>query len=189
MEGTAPGTAVLVGPSGNNWFVDIILLENGLFLNDGWAEFVKDHNLEPGDSIVFRYDGDLNFTLQIFDRSMCEKEAAFTAESSQDLSKYDSNMVKKRDRERSALLDSIIEGVPKKMRCSQLHSESMCDENHTNLVNAEAWMQQADGNSNMKNAVTVALPLTAIPRDNPGNVGCECRLSVSDSVGVYCRYS
>ncbi|KAI3465380.1 hypothetical protein Pfo_022043 [Paulownia fortunei] len=169
MEGRAPGTALLVGPSGNNWYADLILLDNGLFLNDGWADFVGDHFLEQGDSIVFRYDGDLHFTVQIFDRSMCEKEAAFTAESSQDLSKYDSNMMKKRDRERSALLDSIIEGVPKKMRCSQMHSESMCNdhENITNAVNAEEWMQQADCNSNMKNAVTVAVPLTAVPHDNP----------------------
>ncbi|KAL8523923.1 hypothetical protein ACS0TY_013760 [Phlomoides rotata] len=165
MEGTAPGTAVLVGPSGKNWFVDLIVLENGIFLNDGWADFVKDHFLEQGDSIVFRYDGDLNFTLQIFDQSMCEKVAAFTAESSQDLSKYDSSMVKKRDRERSALLDSIIiGGVPKKMRCSHLHSASMCDdhENHTNLVVAEEWIQQGDDSSNMRNAVTVAVPLTAV---------------------------
>lgn len=167
MEGTSPGTAVLVGPSGNSWFVNLILAENGLFLIDGWSDFVKDHFLEHGDSIVFRYDGDLNFTLQVFDRSMCEKQGAFTAQSSQDVSKYDSNVVKKRERERSALLDSIIEGVPKKMRCSQLQSNSVSDphENHTNFVSAEDWVQQADGNSNMNNAITIALPLTAVPRD------------------------
>ncbi|KAL1546691.1 B3 domain-containing protein-like protein isoform X1 [Salvia divinorum] len=168
MEGTAPGTAVLVGPSGNSWFADLILVENGLFLNDGWTDFVKDHFLEHGDSIVFRYDGDSNFTLQIFDRSMCEKQAAFSAKSSQDVSRYDSNVVKKRQRESSTLLDSIIEGVPNKMRCSQLRSDRMYDahENHTNSVNTEDWMQQADENSSMKNLITVALPLTAIPRDH-----------------------
>lgn len=152
MEGTAPGTAVLVGPSGKNWFVELTVVENGIFLEDGWVDFVRDHFLEEGDSIVFRYDGDLNFTLQIFDQSMCEKVAAFSAESSQDLSKYDTSVVKKR----SALIDSIIiGGVPKKLRCSHLHSVS----NHTE----EEWVQQGDVNSNMKNAaVTLALPLTAV---------------------------
>lgn len=176
MEGTSPGTAVLVGPSGNSWFVNLILAENGLFLIDGWSDFVKDHFLEHGDSIVFRYDGDLNFTLQVFDRSMCEKQGAFTAQSSQDVSKYDCNVVKKRERERSALLDSIIEGVPKKMRCSQLQSNTVSDahENHTNFVSAEDWVQQADGNSNMNNAITIALPLTAVPRDYAGTVGQKC---------------
>ncbi|XP_011083781.1 B3 domain-containing protein Os01g0723500 [Sesamum indicum] len=169
MEGRAPGLALLVGPSGNNWYVGLIIVDNGLFLNDGWADFVRDHFLEQGDSLVFRYDGNLHFTVQIFDRSLCEKEAAFSAESSQDLSKYDISIVKKREREKLALLDSIIEGVPKKMRCSQMQSESMCKdhENNTSAVNVEEWMQQADGNSNLRNAVTVALPLTAVPHDNP----------------------
>ncbi|KAL0438641.1 UNVERIFIED_CONTAM: putative B3 domain-containing protein [Sesamum latifolium] len=143
MEGRAPGLALLVGPSGNNWYVGLIIVDSGLFLNDGWAEFVRDHFLEQGDSLVFRYDGNLHFTVQIFDRSLCEKEAAFSAESSQDLSKYDISIVKKREREKLALLDSIIE------------------------VNVEEWMQQADGNSNLRNGVTVALPLTAVPHDNP----------------------
>ncbi|KAL0360771.1 UNVERIFIED_CONTAM: B3 domain-containing protein [Sesamum radiatum] len=169
MEGRAPGLALLVGPSGNNWYVGLVIVDNGLFLNDGWADFVRDHFLEQGDSLVFRYDGNLHFTVQIFDRSLCEKEAAFSAESSQDLSKYDISIVKKREREKLALLDSIIEGVPKKMRCSQMQSESMCKdhENNTNAVNVEEWMQQADDNSNLRNGVTVALPLTAVPHDNP----------------------
>lgn len=174
MEGTGPGTAVLLGPSGNSWFVDLILVENGWYLNDGWADFVKDHFLEQGDSVVFRYDGDLTFTLQIFDRSMCEKQAAFTTQSSQDVSKYDSNVVRKRERERSALLDSIVEGVPKRMRSSQqLHSDSMsvAHENNANLVNTENWLQQADGNSGMKSAITIALPLAAVPRDYAGTIG------------------
>ncbi|KAL0325658.1 UNVERIFIED_CONTAM: putative B3 domain-containing protein [Sesamum radiatum] len=178
MEGRAPGLALLVGPSGNNWYVGLIIVDNGLFLNDGWADFVRDHFLEQGDSLVFRYDGNLHFTVQIFDRSLCEKEAAFSAESSQDLSKYDISTVKKREREKLALLDSIIEGVPKKMRCSQMQSEGMCKdhENNTNAINVEEWMQQADGNSSLRNAVTVALPLTAVPHDNPGNVGCQLQV-------------
>lgn len=170
MEGRTPGTALLVGPSGNNWYANLILLDNGLFLNDGWADFVRDHFLERGDAMVFRYDGDLHFTVQIFDQSMCEKEAAFTAESSQDVSKYDLHLVKKRERERSALLDSIMESVPKKMRCSQMHSERMSNGqvNSINVVDAGAWLQQADGGSN---DVTVALPLTMVPHDNTGNTG------------------
>ncbi|KAK6160772.1 hypothetical protein DH2020_004153 [Rehmannia glutinosa] len=169
MEGRAPGTSLLVGPSGNSWYVDLILVENGLFFNDGWGDFVRDHFLEQGDSMVFRYDGDLNFIVQIFDRSMCEKETAFTAESSQDLSKYGIDLMKKRDRERSALSDGIFEGVPKKMRCSQVQCQSTCSDhgNSTNVVTSEEWMQQADGNGNLGNDVTIALPLTAVPHDSP----------------------
>ncbi|XP_051124564.1 B3 domain-containing protein Os01g0723500-like isoform X2 [Andrographis paniculata] len=119
MEGRAPGTALLVGPSGNNW-------------------------------------------------SMCEKGSAFTAESCQDLSKYDGNLVSKRDRER-ALLGCIMEGAPKRMRCSLMQSESICKDPETcsNGHTGEEWVQLADGQNSLKNAVTVAVPLTIFPHDNP----------------------
>ncbi|KAL0287531.1 UNVERIFIED_CONTAM: hypothetical protein Sangu_2687600 [Sesamum angustifolium] len=40
-----------------------------------------------------------------------------------------------------------------------MQSEGMCKdhENNTNAINVEEWMQQADGNSSLRNAVTVAL--------------------------------
>ncbi|GFP96558.1 B3 domain-containing protein os01g0723500 [Phtheirospermum japonicum] len=168
MEGRAQGTVLLVGPSGNIWYVELITVENGLFLNDGWADFVRDHFLEHGEAMVFRYDGDLRFTVQIFDRSMCEKENAFTAESSQDLSKHGIELMRKRDRERSALLYGIFEGVPKKMRCSQTQSQSTCNDhqNGTNEVHALEWTGQANGNIHLETDVTVALPLTAVPHEN-----------------------
>ncbi|KAG8377681.1 hypothetical protein BUALT_Bualt08G0058100 [Buddleja alternifolia] len=155
IEGSSPGTALLVGPSGKHWYVNLIPVGNSLFFNDGWIAFVRDHFLEQGDSIVFRYDGDMHFTVLIFDQSMCEKEALFTAESSQDVSKYDNHVVKKRDRERLALSDNIIEGVPKKMRCSQMQ------ENSTNEVNEEEWMREANNC-----AVTVAVPLASVRHDS-----------------------
>ncbi|CAA0830147.1 Unknown protein, partial [Striga hermonthica] len=173
MVGSAPGTAVLIGPSGSSWYIDTILVENDLFFSDGWADFVRDHFLEQGDAIVFRYDGDLQFAVQIFDQSMCEKETAFTAVSSQDLSKCGIDFMKKRERERPEVLDRPVEGVPKKMRCSQMQCKSTCTDhvNGTNAVNnAKEWMRQEDENINLENDVTIAFPLTAIPHENPGNV-------------------
>ncbi|KAL7155164.1 hypothetical protein ABFS83_03G057100 [Erythranthe nasuta] len=166
LEGKTPGTALLVGPSGNDWYVNLIHTDNGLFLNDGWADFVRDHFLEHGDAMVFRYDGELHFTVQIFDQSMCEKEAAFTVESSQDLSKYDVNVVRKRGRERSALLDSIIEGVPKRMRTQSGSFRNVHENNLTVVDQNHNWMQQVDGGSNLKSNVTVAVPLTIVPHEN-----------------------
>ncbi|KAL3845193.1 hypothetical protein ACJIZ3_002596 [Penstemon smallii] len=171
MEGRALGTALLLGPSGNNWYVDLVLDGEGLFFDDGWAIFVRDHILEQGDSLVFRYDGDLQFTVQIFDQSMCEKETTFTAESSQDSIKYNGLIVKKRDRESSSLLDSIIEGVPKKMR------------NHRNSINAvdeEGCMQKDFGSGNLDNAVTLAVPITAVAHENSAGLSIMNRTNKLD---------
>lgn len=48
-----------------------------MILQNGWEKFVKDHSLELGDFLVFRYNGGLRFTVQIFGRTACEKEDNF----------------------------------------------------------------------------------------------------------------
>ncbi|KAL6549094.1 hypothetical protein OROHE_008939 [Orobanche hederae] len=170
MEGRAQGTTLLVGPSGNSWYTELNMVEKGLFLNEGWTDFVRDHNLEQGDAMLFRYDGNLQFTVRIFDRSMCEKETAFAAQSSQAINKYRNDMTRKRDRERLALLDSVFERVPKKTRCSQMQCASTSDDHGNGIIvvsGAEEWTRQADGNVNLGNDVTLAFPLTAVPHEIP----------------------
>ncbi|KAJ9674555.1 hypothetical protein PVL29_023850 [Vitis rotundifolia] len=127
MEGRTSGFVSLVGPSDNTWHVDLIQQNGDLFLHDGWPVFVRDHCIECGDSLVFRYDGNLHFTVQVFDRSSCEKEAAFHTKCSQDPGGLDDPLRKKRERESPVVSkDKIFEGVPKKMRGSSCHVHSEC---------------------------------------------------------------
>ncbi|XP_057974841.1 B3 domain-containing protein Os01g0723500-like [Malania oleifera] len=131
MEGRTSGSVSLIGPSGKTWHVDLILDGDGLFLQDGWPTFVGDHFIESGDSLVFRYDGNLNFTVQVFDTSACEKEGAFCAECSQDESKLNYHVGDRRERDTAAvLLYKIFEGVPKKMRGIPSHVSSDCITNN-----------------------------------------------------------
>nr|DAD46871.1 TPA_asm: hypothetical protein HUJ06_016808 [Nelumbo nucifera] len=83
MQGQTSGTVSLTGPSGNVWLVNLIGTTDGLFLEQGWNIFLKDHFIEFGDFFVFRYDGNLCFDVQVFDQTACEKEAAFRAKCSQ----------------------------------------------------------------------------------------------------------
>lgn len=129
LEGQTSGTVTLVCPSGNSWHADLIQHDEGLFIYNGWEAFVRDHFLENGDSLVFRYDGDLHFTVLIFDKSSCEKEAAFNSECCHDPSRFDKRKDKKREREITSLFDNLITGVPKKMRSSQAHYECISKNN------------------------------------------------------------
>ncbi|VVA29260.1 Hypothetical predicted protein [Prunus dulcis] len=63
----------IFGPSGIRWTVELEERENGLFFQDGWQGFVKDHHLEDGDFLVFKYDGESKFKVTIYDRTACEK--------------------------------------------------------------------------------------------------------------------
>lgn len=64
----------LRGPSGKGRAVELEERENGLFFSKGWQGFVKDHHLEVGNFLVFRYDGESKFKVTIYDRSACEKD-------------------------------------------------------------------------------------------------------------------
>ncbi|EXB38619.1 B3 domain-containing protein [Morus notabilis] len=149
MEGKTSGSVSLEGPSGNTWQVDLVQQNGDLFLHYGWPAFVRDHFVECGDFLIFRYDGDLHFTVQVFDQSACEKEAAFLSECNQDIS--DKNLRQKRERgDCMSSSDKIVQGVLKKMResSSQLYSERihLCGEKvcHCDGVLATKTCEQAN---------------------------------------------
>uniref|UniRef100_A0A803MRH9 TF-B3 domain-containing protein n=1 Tax=Chenopodium quinoa TaxID=63459 RepID=A0A803MRH9_CHEQI len=108
------GPLSLIGPSGNVWYVDLLELNGHLYFRDGWPTFVKDHSIQCGDTLVFRYNGSSNFNVQIFDESSCEKDEAFYADCSQGASKCYENLEKKRERDMEASMLSLV--AEKKMR-------------------------------------------------------------------------
>ncbi|WOK99300.1 hypothetical protein Cni_G08012 [Canna indica] len=69
---------ILQGPSGSNWRVQLGRQATDIFLTKGWPKFVKDHSLKEHEFLVFQYDGDMHFTVLIFDTTACEREDAFT---------------------------------------------------------------------------------------------------------------
>ncbi|KAJ4818971.1 B3 domain-containing protein [Rhynchospora pubera] len=76
------GTASLRGQSGHKWQVDLMQSKDDLYFESGWKDFVFDHSIQAGEILVFRYEGQSNFSVQVFDRSACEKESAFSAQPS-----------------------------------------------------------------------------------------------------------
>ncbi|KAF9687601.1 hypothetical protein SADUNF_Sadunf02G0110300 [Salix dunnii] len=78
MRRKLPDTVNLKGPSGSAWEVGLTTYNNTLFFNHGWQEFVKDHALEENDFLIFKYIGESNFDVLMFNmHSMCEKVASY----------------------------------------------------------------------------------------------------------------
>ncbi|MCD9646728.1 hypothetical protein HAX54_036882 [Datura stramonium] len=62
---------VVLRRTGKKWLVKV----NGGRFEDGWAEFVEQYDLELGDILVFRHEGDMEFEVSIFDSTThCERE-------------------------------------------------------------------------------------------------------------------
>lgn len=64
--------ATLKTPSCRSWSVKLIQTPNGLSITNGWHEFLKDNSLGHNEFLLFTYDGNMCFSVQIFDMSGCE---------------------------------------------------------------------------------------------------------------------
>ncbi|KAL5984827.1 hypothetical protein ACLOJK_038663 [Asimina triloba] len=61
-------------PNGMLWHVKLEQRPSGLYLQNGWQEFVNEHCLQKHDLLVFQYDGGVKLTVQIYGQSACEKK-------------------------------------------------------------------------------------------------------------------
>ncbi|KAJ0239074.1 putative B3 domain-containing protein [Hirschfeldia incana] len=71
-----PKIVVLVDEIGRLWDVETKTEERVgvVVFRQGWGEFAKDHSLEFGDFLLFRYDGDSRFDVTIFAKDGCKKD-------------------------------------------------------------------------------------------------------------------
>ncbi|KAF8022918.1 hypothetical protein BT93_F0433 [Corymbia citriodora subsp. variegata] len=79
IKGQRPRAVSLTGPSGDSWMVGLIEEEGALYFGRGWPKFVEDNSVQTGDFMVFRYDGEAGFEVQVFDPTMSPREASFLA--------------------------------------------------------------------------------------------------------------
>ncbi|XP_051220282.1 putative B3 domain-containing protein Os03g0621600 [Lolium perenne] len=73
FKGKISGTIKLEVRSGSICNVSVETCADKMILQSGWDEFVSKHDIGKGDFLVFRYNGDSQFKVGIFDPSGCEK--------------------------------------------------------------------------------------------------------------------
>lgn len=73
-----PTKALLKSPNGATWKVELKGDGDELRFLDGWGEFVKACSLKENDLLIFKYSGNSNFDVLIFNlESLCEKESVY----------------------------------------------------------------------------------------------------------------
>lgn len=73
LNGNLPPRSILVCSGKRTWSVDVEKAGNALSFQNGWSDFVEDCSLEPGDFVVFSYNGAAKFNVKIYGKSGCEK--------------------------------------------------------------------------------------------------------------------
>ncbi|KAL3623293.1 hypothetical protein CASFOL_032109 [Castilleja foliolosa] len=71
--GEIPAAVTLRRPGMMTWQVDVKKIDEHLFLEKGWPQFVKDNSVEDGDFMTFSYAGNSMFFVKIFARNGCRK--------------------------------------------------------------------------------------------------------------------
>ncbi|KAK9287047.1 hypothetical protein L1049_015456 [Liquidambar formosana] len=79
-----PDTATLKGPSGSCWNVKLSYSKGAMYLQSGWQEFLRDNSLGDNEFLLFLYDGNMCFSVQIFDKSGCEREDIYISPKQQE---------------------------------------------------------------------------------------------------------
>ncbi|XP_038682300.1 B3 domain-containing protein At5g18000-like [Tripterygium wilfordii] len=69
-----PENVILRSSRGRIWLVKVIKVENDVFFEKGWKEFVKDNSIEHKDFLEFKYNGGSMFDFTLFGNSQCEKK-------------------------------------------------------------------------------------------------------------------
>ncbi|CAN4075776.1 unnamed protein product [Withania somnifera] len=72
LEGQGEQEHAILKKAGKKWKVKL----NGQMLKEGWGQFVEEHNLQLGDLLIFRHEGDMEFDVSIFNLSHYDKEYA-----------------------------------------------------------------------------------------------------------------
>ncbi|KAI9091359.1 hypothetical protein K1719_028170 [Acacia pycnantha] len=73
-----PDHVTLKGPGGAELTVKLSTKDDILHFTNGWQQFAQDHFLEENDLLIFKYNGESQFDVLIFDKkNLCEKVASY----------------------------------------------------------------------------------------------------------------
>lgn len=110
--------AILKGPSGSNWQVKLRKSSGRIYLQDGWKKFLRDHSLGDNEFLLFRYDGNMCFNAQIFDKNGCERYDEFIMDNHKHQDANVPEVKRKRGRPRKYPLNvSSKEGTTRQIPC------------------------------------------------------------------------
>lgn len=68
--------SLTVQGSVRSWTVKLSETGIGVFLQDGWLKFLRDNSLGDSEFLLFTYDGNMCFSVQIFNKNGCERIVA-----------------------------------------------------------------------------------------------------------------
>jgi hypothetical protein len=67
--------AVVFGPHGKVYNIKIEMDQSDMFFTCGWLQFLVFHNITVADALLLRYEGNMVFTVKVFDSDGCQRHS------------------------------------------------------------------------------------------------------------------
>ncbi|XP_062019973.1 B3 domain-containing protein Os11g0197600-like isoform X1 [Rosa rugosa] len=69
-------TLTLSSSADSSWNVRVHKIGRDIYLKEGWQEFLRDNSLGDSEFLVFGYDGNMHFSIDIFEKDCCKRTKA-----------------------------------------------------------------------------------------------------------------
>ncbi|KAM5549094.1 B3 domain-containing protein Os01g0723500-like [Rosa sericea] len=69
-------TLTLSSSADSSWNVRVHKIGRDIYLKEGWQEFLRDNSLGDSEFLVFGYDGNMHFSIDIFEKNCCKRTKA-----------------------------------------------------------------------------------------------------------------
>jgi hypothetical protein len=67
--------AIVFGPLGKVSHIEIEMNQLDVFFSGGWTQFLMFHDITESNALLLRYEGNLVFTVKVFEPNGCQRES------------------------------------------------------------------------------------------------------------------
>ncbi|KAG2571302.1 hypothetical protein PVAP13_7KG131200 [Panicum virgatum] len=68
-------TAIIFGPLGKVSHIEIEMNQSDVFFSGGWSQFLVLHDITESNALLLRYEGNMVFTVKVFEPDGCQRES------------------------------------------------------------------------------------------------------------------
>ncbi|KAI8542296.1 hypothetical protein RHMOL_Rhmol08G0127600 [Rhododendron molle] len=76
FTGVLPYKSTITTPEKRSWHVELKEVDERLYFQEGWQQFVHDNSLVFGDFLIFYYGGNAQFYTKIYGKNGCRKKVS-----------------------------------------------------------------------------------------------------------------
>jgi hypothetical protein len=67
--------AIILGPHGKVYNIKIEMDQSDMFFTGGWSQFLVFHDITEANALLFRYEGNMVFTVKVFGSDGCQRNS------------------------------------------------------------------------------------------------------------------